>query len=469
MRRTLLMFAALIFTTGFIAALPSGSAAYEYGDMKLDGIISYDGRIGEYNKTVRDPLTLSLYKAIFTNDDQFFDADIRFEHLHDMSSRQIFDFKNHFRGVSRTPQDLDFKSVSNMYNYTSMQYAISHNNQSISSVYFDAALNRFSHSALKELSRDVFTFGYALDHMTSENTYYTFKTEGSANKYSAHDQDDYAYSASSFKILHKMPKISRTPSYFSAYIFDKRPISDDPDYVHFTDLTYELKAEYASNKMAYNNAGNFKNLKLDYSLHLDFSKISKVNINGYIDRRSYDPEAVTGLFLNCDKSYLNLLYSHDIAKNCTFTPYIDFVKYNYLNLSGLNMTQIGFGNYLSLKYSESTYWNFDLKRTAYMPFESRFSYPQQAKINFVSNFIKYLSVKRRLVLDNDFELMKIGANESIYLARYSQFSSELRLEYKLMPDFYTRFGFGGAVKKYPAYAENDIYDIYGLIGMTAYF
>lgn len=450
-------------------ALPRAAAAYEYGGMKLRGVFSYDGRVGEYNSIDRDPLTLSLYRSLFSNNNQVIGAALDFEHVHDINHRQVFDFKNKFNGVSNTPQNIDFSNISNAYNITNMQYSIAHDNRSVSSLYLDGRMTNFSHSLLRELSNDIFTAGYLFDHKTSDNTFYTLKFENSVNKYQTHSADDHRYSTAAFKLMHKMPKISRTPSYFSAYVFHDEPIIDDPEFVHFMDLTYELKAEYGDKTMAYNPAGAFNNFKLDYSLHLDLSKVAKVNVNGYVDRRAYNNEAVAGYLLNYDRSNLNFLYSHDLTPKCSLTPYIDFIKTNYLNLSGFNMTEIGLGSYLSLKYSDRIYWKFDLKRTSYMPFESRVNYTQQSRINFISNWIKYLSVKSRLVLDNDFEFFKAGANESVYFARYSMLSSELRFEHKLKDNFYIRTGGGGRVKKHPAFAENDVYDIYGTLGLSVIF
>ncbi|HOD39801.1 MAG TPA: hypothetical protein PKL57_04530 [Candidatus Wallbacteria bacterium] len=455
---------------GFIICAYAGAAfAYEFGDMKLSGTLNYDGGIGKYDSMSRDPLTLSLYRSLFSNDNQRIDARLDFEHMHDINARQVFDFKNKFRGVSNTPQNLDFRNISNIYNITNMQYAVSHNKQSVSAVFMESLITKFSHARLSDLSSDSITGGYIFDHKTSDNTFYTLKFENSINKYQTHSADDFAYSGTSFKILHKMPKISRAPSYFSAYIFHDEPIIDDPEFVHFMDLTYELKASYGNKRMAYNPAGAFNDFKIDYSLHLDMSKVSKININGFIDRRAYVNEAVAGYFLNYDRSRLNFLYSHDLTPKCAFTPYIDFVKTNYLNLSGFNMTEIGIGSYLSLKYSGDIYWNLDFKRTSYMPFESRVGYPQQAKINVISSWIKYLSAKNRLVLDSDFELMRIGANESVYFAGYSMLSGELRYEHKLKEDYYIRTGAGGRVKKHPAFPVVDVYEIYGLIGLSVIF
>lgn len=447
----------------------SGAFAYSFGDMRLDGALSYDGRVGQMNTIARDPLTLSLYRSLFSNDNQTFGASVDYEHMHDVNHRQTFDFKNRFRGVSDTPQNLDFRNISNVYNVTNMQYCVSHNRQAISSVYAEAMLTKFSHARLRDLSNDIITAGYLLDYMTSENTYYTLKLENSINKYQTHSADDHAYRASSFKILHKMPKISRAPSYFSSYIFHDAPVVDDPEFVHFMDLTYELKAEYGSRRMAYNPAGAFNNFKVDYSLHLDLTKVAKVHLSGFVDRRAYVNESVAGYYLNYDRSGINFLYSHDLTPKCAFTPYVDFVKTNYLNISGFNMTEIGLGSYLSLKYSDKIYWNCDLKRTSYLPFESRVNYPQQSKINLISNWVYYLNASNRFVFDLDYELFKTGANESVFFARYSMLTPELRYEHKLKENYYIRTGAGGRYKKHPAFPLNDLFEIYGTAGLTVIF
>ncbi len=462
------VFLIAIFTAAAVF-IPVTSLAWEYGDMKLSGEISYDGRVGLFNTIERDPLTLSLYRTLFSNDNQSIGARFDFEHLHDINHRQVFDFKNKFSGVSDTPQNIDFTNISNLYNLTNAQYSIAHDDKSVSSVYFDGRIMKFSNSILKSLSNDILTAGYLLDHKTSDNTFYTVKFEESINKYQTHSIDDHRYSSAEFKLLHKMPKISRAPSFFTAYIFHDAPITDDSEFVHFMDLTYELKAGYGSKKMSYNPAGAFHNFKIDYSLHLDMSKISKINVNGFIDRRAYVNETAAGYYLNYDRSYLNFLYSHKLTPRCVLTPYVDFIKTNYLNLSGFNMTEVGFGSYLSSKYSDYIYWKLDLKRTSYMPFESRINYPQQSKINFIYNWIKYLSVKNRIVMDLDYEFYKTGAGETNYFARYTMLSSELRYEHKLKPDFYIRTGAGGRIKKHPAFPVNDVYDIYGTLGFNLIF
>lgn len=464
-RGLLTAFAALAMVlANFVVA-----SAYQLGDMKLNGVLSYDGRVGQFNTAARDPLTLSLYRSLFSNDNQTFGAGVDYQHMHDINHRQAFDFKNKFRGVSDTPQNLDFRNISNIYNITNMQYSVSHNRQIISSVYLESLITKFSHALLQDLSNDIFTAGYLLDYMTSENTYYTLKLENAVNKYQTHSADDHAYSASSFKILHKMPKISRAPSYFSAYVFHDRPVADDPDFVHFMDLTYELKAEYGSRRMAYNPAGAFNNFKADYSLHLDMSKVSKISLSGFVDRRAYANETVAGYYLNYDRSGINFLYSHDLTPKCVLTPYVDFVKTNYLNLSGFNMTEIGLGGYFSMKYSDRIYWNCDLKRTSYMPFESRVNYPQQSKVNLISNWILYLNARNRIVFDLDYELMKTGVNESVYFARYSMLTPELRYEHKLKENYYIRTGAGGRYKKHPAFPLNDVFEVYGTAGLSVIF
>ncbi len=452
-------------------ALKGRALAYFYDteNTKAGGEIEYDGRMGYYYKTARDPLTLSLLRYTYASDNQFLSGKLKFENLAQINNRQVFDFKNYFYGVSHTPQDADFLNISNVYNRTLMQYAISHNHQTVSSLYFDGFLSRFSYGLFNDLAKTDLKLGWVIDHMTSENNYYTFKVEGSENKYPSHPTDDYAYSAASFKLLHKMPKITRTPMFFQKYAFHSKPVNPDPDYIHYTDITYELKAEFGNNRMAYSAPGNYNNVKMDYSINLDFSPVSKINFNGYIDRRAYSPEALGSYCLNFDKHFFNLSYSHDWTPHCTLTPYVNFTKYNYLNAAGFNETETDAGAFLSLKYSDTIYYNLDIKQAYITPFQSMVNYPSQNKFKVFSNWIKYLSEKQRLVLDSELELLDIGLNESIYYASYGMIGSELRYEQKVTDSMYVRTGLGGKLKEYLRYPVNNIRDFYGLIGLTAVF
>jgi len=405
---------------------------------------------------------------LFTNDDQWLSTKLKVENQHNIGYRQIVDFKNYFFGASHTPQDLGFRNVSNLYDNLSLNWAVAHTKRTISSVFLDAMVSKFTFAQLQALSKTDVTIGYLADHKTTDNTYYTFKVLKGFDRYATHAADDYDNTSTSFKILHRMPKISRTPSYFTEYVFDG-PCSDDPDYVHYTDLTYELKAEYGKNNIASGTGAGYQNFKVDYSLHLDFSPVSKFNVNGYIDRRVYNTETVATYMMNYDKSYLNFLYSHDLTPRVTMSPYVSLIKYNYLNISGFNMTELDAGLYYSYKYSESIYWNCDLKRSAIYPFQSRVNFPSQNKLDLISSWTKYLSARRRLVLDIDFELMKIGYNETIYYPDYSQSATELRYEHKVNENFYARCGVGARARKHGNYPANDLYGVYGLIGLTALF
>lgn len=438
------------------------------GDLRFGGEVSYDGKIGNFRKYAQDPLTLALSPYLFTNDDQWLSGKLKVENLHNIGYRQVVDFKNYFFGASHTPQDLGFRNVSTLYDNLSLNWGVAHTTKTISSLYLDGMVSNFSFSRLQALSKSDVSFGYMIDHKTTDNTYYTLKLQNSIDRYATHSADDYDYATASFKILHRMPKVSRSPSYFTEYVFFG-PCNDDPDYVHYTDLTYELKAEYGKNKIAAAPGAGYQNLKVDYSLHMDFSPVAKINLNGYVDRRVYNAETVATYMMNYDKSYLNLLYSHDLTPRVTMSPYLAMIKYNYLNISGFNVTELDAGFYYSYKYSEDIYWNFDLKRSAIFPFQSRVNFPSQNRLNFVSSWIKYLSGRRRLVLDLDYEFMNAGYNETIYYADYGQTATEFRYEQRINDNFYVRCGLGARAKKHDNFPTNDLYGVYGLIGLTAVF
>ncbi|HNY13332.1 MAG TPA: hypothetical protein PKK26_17210, partial [Candidatus Wallbacteria bacterium] len=137
--------------------------------------------------------------------------------------------------------------------------------------------------------------------------------------------------------------------------------------------------------------------------------------------------------------------------------------------AGFNETETDAGAFLSLKYSDTIYYNLDIKQAYITPFQSMVNYPSQNKFKVFSNWIKYLSEKQRLVLDSELELLDIGLNESIYYASYGMIGSELRYEQKVTDSMYVRTGLGGKLKEYLRYPVNNIRDFYGLIGLTAVF
>lgn len=438
-------------------------------NLKINGELSYDGRIGNFEKNNGNQFLLNVLKYTYANYEQIFTGIADVENLRTISEKQILDIKNNFYGVSGTPQDLDFKNISHYYDDFSLNYGISHNKRTISAFYADGFINNYSMSVFKDFGKKDLKFGYLLDHAMYENLFYTLKFEQDSSSYNTHSADDYNYRTASFKILHKMPKISRTPSYFSGYIFDKTPIVDDPEFIHYMDLTYELKAEAGVNNSQGAVQSSFDNFKIDYSVKFDLSKISNVILSGYNDRRTYKNESLAGYFFNYEKSFINFAYAHALSQKMIFMPYIDFTKYNYLNFSGYNTTEYGAGGYFSYKCSPKNRWNFDIKNSQLTPFESKINYPSNRKTNFVSDFIHYIDERKRLIFDIDYEVMRVGLNESVYNPAYDMYKSELRYEQKISENFYARCGFGGSSKKHENFPVNDINDIYCMTGLSLVF